>query len=117
MGLEAEYHRGAQHTVRADVAFHYFKVQAEGDWKLRTDFQNPVSFSEDADGYGWELGLSYIYRPWIRWFIDFSLRYRAFESGSGITTFYLADGTVGTQGLNGVDTEGVNFLVGIGYWF
>lgn len=91
---------------------HLVNFWAEADWNLRTDFAHPVSFEQDADGYGWVLELGWMdiaSRHHWAWGVSASLQSWSTDAGTDRTFF--SDNTSFEGRLNEVNRSSYSFNV------
>ncbi len=93
------------------------RFEAEADWNLRSDFDHPKSFDQNADGKGVSLCAEWV--VWItpQWSVNVTASYQRWETDPGRQRFFLADGRTATTRLNEVDWESNSYMVGVAYQF
>ncbi len=104
---------------RGDIRFyldyraHIVEYVGLANWNLRTDFQHPVSFRHDADGFGQTLQLGLAFDVSERVALGVNYTYQDWQTDPGLDTVYFSSGAVGTTRLNGVDwtSDIYNFTV------
>ncbi len=93
---------------RGDLRF-YFDYRAHiveyvglANWNLRTDFQHPVSFRHDADGFGqtFQLGLAFDVNE--NFGLGLNYTYQDWQTDPGLDTVYFSNGNIGVTRLNEV---------------
>ena len=119
LGLEAGYSTrgkrlplGGQELVLGGE-YHLVEYDAEGNWNLRPDRQQPKSFEHEADGRGIVLYGRYNYFFDSRWSLDILGIYKRFETDPGIDrNFFVSFPTVELR-LNEVNWESWALSVGV----
>ena len=99
------------------IEYHWAEFDAEGDWNLRSDFEHPKSFEQEADGNGWVLGLGFNYFFNPNWLLNFNYDYQNWSTDEGTITFFNADGTRPKRTLNEVNWTSNAISLGIVYRF
>ncbi|WP_163836999.1 hypothetical protein [Spartinivicinus ruber] len=95
--------------------YHDYDYDAVADWKLRTDFQHPKSFTHKANGNGYTIKLSYSKFLTNQLTLDVAIDYKYFETDAGKDKTFFADGTTSTIKLNEVEWESYAVNVGATY--
>lgn len=91
LGFQVEGNKGDRLSGWGRFEYHFPEYEADGNWLLRDDFLNPVSFSDFANdnAYGliFDFGGEYRLTPYIS--LSTNLVYRYFEAGPGLArTFF-----------------------------
>jgi len=100
-GLRSEYHDG--------------NFNAEGGWSLQPNLEHPKSLEQDAEASGYLLALDYGYQYSQHIQIFLQAAYRAWSTNSGVSRFFLADGTNLERRLNDVDWSSQSLQAGVSY--
>lgn len=93
---------------RGDIRFyldyraHFVEYVGLADWNLRTDFQHPVSFRHEADGFGQTLQLGIVFSVSESVALGMNYTYQDWQTDPGVDTVFFANGSVGTTRLNEV---------------
>jgi hypothetical protein len=101
------------HEIFFGIEYHWAEYYAEADWNLRTDFDHPKSFEQEADGSGivfWA-GYNYFFNP--QWSLSFSGKYQEWETDPGTDRVFLAVGGEIETRLNEVNWESFSLMVGV----
>lgn len=99
------------------VEFHYADYEAEANWNLRSDFDHPVSFEHETEGYGialagaWLIGLS------EHWDFLFRTTYQSWETDDGVDKVHYSDNTSSRTRLNSVEWRNYSFMAGVNFYF
>lgn len=105
----------ASFSVSARCEYHLLTdYEGVGNWNLRQDLQNPVSFRhdiDDAEGLVAQLGGELAVSDRVRFTMDLS--YQKWWGEDGIDTIYSSSGSVGKTRLNEVNWESVGLMVGL----
>jgi hypothetical protein len=96
-----------------DARYYYLDYEAEGEWNLRPDFEQPRSFEHSADGDGYKLGVSLEYRILPSALFTLGYQYQKFKAHDGIDTLYRTDGTRPLAKLNEVKWKSSVVTIGI----
>lgn len=95
LGLDAELpvFRG----VRMEGSLRWYThldYAAEANWNLRPDFAHPKSFAHDADGEGWDAGLSVLFPLDKDLDLGLGAAWRRWKASDGTDRVFFADGSV-----------------------
>ncbi len=104
--------------IEFSVIYHDLDYQAEADWNLRVGspdgFLHPKSYEHVADGSGMTISLQSSKKISKHAFWVLGLGYKRWQTGAGLTTFYIWDGSTAQQRLNKVNWESSMINVGLG---
>jgi hypothetical protein len=64
--------------------YHLADYFAQANWNLRTEFQHPVSFEHEAEGYGTVLSIGWHHTPKNAWQYSFRVDYQRWETDEGL---------------------------------
>jgi hypothetical protein len=93
------------------------RFKADADWNLRSDFEHPRSFTQNAEGQGVSVNAEWMIRFTPQCALNLSASYQKWETDSGLQRYYLAGGNTAVTRLNGVEWESSRFMIGIAYIF
>jgi hypothetical protein len=93
------------------------RFYAEADWNLRSDFEHPKSFEQEATGRGICLEGEWVIKVTPRWDFSFSANYQRWQTNSGTQRYFLSDGDTATTHLNAVNWESYGLMVSLAYRF
>ena len=114
LGLDFRAATAKRWTTYAEFEYHYSYYDAEANWNLRSDLQHPKSQGQTARGKGTHIGLGMSYAlSTPNSFFNVGLKQNQYSTRAGIHNFYLANGTVASQRLNGVNWRSSTITVGI----
>jgi len=97
--------------------YHWVDYSADANWNLRTDYQHPVSFSQEADGKGFVAGVSLLFSTKNRWGINVGMNFRNMTTDAGEDRIYFSDSTTAATRLNKVQWRSLTFDAGVSYRF
>ncbi len=97
--------------------YHWVDYDAEANWNLRTDFEHPVSFSQNAEGSGLAAGATILFEVKNRWGINVGFNTKEMTTDAGMDRIYKADGTTVDTRLNEVRWRSFTFEAGVSYQF
>jgi len=97
--------------------YHMADFYASANWNLRSDFQHPKSFEQEAEGYGLVYGVGLNYHVNDFWSIDFNADLQNWHTQEGINTFFISDGSTPVQQLNRVDWDSYALMLGSTLYF
>ena len=92
--------------------YHWADYNAVADWNLRTDFQHPKSFAQDADGTGYIVSLDLRWKVGDRWDFLVNGNYQDWGTDSGNDRTFLANGSILDTQLN--EVTWVSWAVNLG---
>lgn len=105
-------------SIQADMAYHWIDYEGTGKWNLRSDFQQPKSFTHDIEGGGIVASAVLRYQLTPDWIIRLSAEYQDWLANSnGRDKTYFSDGSVGETQLNEVKWKSYGFNFGFEYIF
>jgi|CXWL01.1.fsa_nt_gi hypothetical protein len=109
----------------ADV--HHLKVKARysqgtydgtGHWNLRSDFAQPDSFKQDADGSGFMFGAEYGWEFYPRTQLTLSSNYNYFKTDHGKDITYGPSGAISSfTRFNRAEWQSIDYMAGLNYRF
>jgi|SRR6185437_11935101 len=99
--------------VAVDITCNQVTYSAQGNWNLISEFQHPVSYRHEANGYGLNTNARLIYNITHHIAIDIGYSYFDWETGDGNDMLYLISGSVDKTRLNGVSRYGYQVAGGI----
>ena len=108
---------------RGDIRFyldyraHFVDYVGLADWNLRSDFQHPVSFRHDANGFGQTLQLGLVFDVNETIALGMNYTYQDWQTDPGVDTIYFSNGAVGTTRLNEVvwTSDIYNFTIEVSF--
>ena len=114
LGLDLRFATAKRWTTYAELEYHYSYYDAEGNWNLRSDLKHPKSFGQTARGQGTHMGIGMSYAlPTPNSFFNVGFKQSRYSTRAGVHDFYLANGNVSSQRLNGVNWSSSTITVGI----
>ena len=114
LGLDLRFASANRWTTYAELEYHYSYYDAQANWNLRSDLQQPKSHVQSARGQGVHLGLGLSYallKPHS--FLNLGLAQKKYSTRKGVHNFYFANGTVSSQPLNHVNWHSSAITIGI----
>ncbi len=121
LGVDMEMWFNPHHALLASFAYHWVDYEADAQWNLRQDFNQPLSFQHNADGEGYRLSLNYRYTAENNWFYTIGATYQSMDTEAGEYLLYTAGGNngAGTWHLdfNEAEWESFSITAGVGYSF
>ena len=104
-------------TTFASFKYYWGDYEGVGEWNLRTDFAQPRSFEDLADGEGYRLELGVMKS--IRQSLDMSLSFEMeeWETETGIARTFLSNNTMSEQPFNGANWDYWGINAGLTYRF
>tara|TARA_B100000780_G_scaffold277402_1_gene248033 strand:- start:681 stop:1679 length:999 start_codon:yes stop_codon:yes gene_type:complete len=114
LGLDLRVASAKRWTTYAELEYHYSYYDAQANWNLRSDLKHPKSFAQTARGAGTHLGLGLSYaleKP--NSFFNMGLKQSQYSTQAGVQNFYLVNGTIANQRLNGVSWRSSSVTFGI----
>ncbi len=117
LGVNVDYQVNQKFKMTVGVEYHWIEYFAQADWNLRSDFDHPVSFENEATGTGlvWNLKGEYLLNEKWSWLLSGNIQ--GWEAESGTDRTYFADGTVGRSRLNQVNWDTCALTTGVQYRF
>jgi len=105
------------HSIKLNTKIYRGTFNGTGHWNLRTDFAQPDSFTQEADGYGLIFGAKYGWNfyPDLKLTLATNLNY--FKAKSGTDIVYFADGSTGESNFREVRFLSTDYLAGLNYSF
>ncbi len=99
------------------VEYHWADFDAEADWNLRSDFEHPKSFEQEADGNGWVVGIgfNFVLNPDL--LLNFNYDYQNWSTDDGTDKVFFSDGTTAKTRLNEVNWTSHALSLGFIYRF
>ena len=114
LGLDLRLAAAKRWTTYAELEYHYSYYDAQADWNLRSDLKHPKSQGQTARGRGTHIGLGMSYALLVpNSFFNVGVKQSQYATRAGVHNFYLANGTVSSQRLNGVNWRSNTITVGI----
>jgi hypothetical protein len=111
LGLDLRMATAKRWTTYAELEYHYSYYDAQANWNLRSDL---LSQAQTARGQGTHMGLGVSYAlSTPNSFFNVGLKQSRYATRAGTHNFYLANGTVASQRLNGVDWSSNMITIGI----
>jgi hypothetical protein len=107
-----------KHQLMLKGQLSYNDFDAEATWNLRTDFRQPLSFTQEGQGFGFDLGADYYYNITESWGVFAGLNYKKIAIKDGTDIVYFSDGvTSSSQRLNEVNWSSQLYRIGARYNF
>jgi len=97
--------------------YHWVDYDAQANWNLRSDYQQPLSFSHEADGSGFVAGAKLLFEARNRWGINLGMNVQEMATDAGLDRIYYSDGTIAETRLNEVKWRSYIFEAGLSYRF
>lgn len=96
---------------------HWADYAGTGNWNLRRDLKNPVSFVQEADAFGllFRAGLDLQWQDY--WTFSFGYQLSSWETDDGRDTVFFSDGTSASTLFNGAEWTSHALTVGLGLRF
>jgi hypothetical protein len=114
LGLDLRFAAANRWTTYAELEYHYSYYDAKANWNLRSDLQHPKSQGQSARGQGVHLGLGMSYALLTpNSFLNIGITQKKYSTSAGVHNFYLDNGTVSSQRLNGVNWHSSSATIGI----
>lgn len=101
----------------AGITINYFKYSSQGNWNLVSEFQHPVSFTQDANGFGIDAIAGIGYRFSQKFFLGAYGSFAKWETGMGTDKLYLESGQIPTTNLNGALRKSSGVRASVKYSF
>jgi hypothetical protein len=105
------------HMLGLSGKIHRNDFSADATWNLRSDFRQPDSFSQQGDGFGFDVGLDYSYYLSDSWGLFAGFNYKSFSVEDGTDTIFFSDGSVLSGKLNEVNWNSQLYRAGARYSF
>ncbi|MDB4900956.1 MAG: hypothetical protein JWQ63_237 [Mucilaginibacter sp.] len=99
--------------LTAGIAYHQVNYSAQGDWNLINEFQHPVSYRHNADGYGLNANAMLVFSITHYIAVNISYGYFNWETGTGYDQLYLSTGQIDKTQMNGAAFKGFDIAGGI----
>jgi outer membrane protein W len=117
IGLDTVFDVTPKFSTYVDTELHYVFYNAEAQWNLRSDFAQPLSFEQEAEGVGVILRLGGAYQIDKQLALNFHLEKTDWLADrKGQDTLYFSDGTQQTfPRLN--EAERSTFLANVGFTY
>ena len=97
--------------------YHWADYYGSANWNLRTNFQHPKSFEQEADGRGLVFNLSTSYKLTENFSLDFQSDIMDWKATDGIDRVFLSSGAISETRYNEVHWESLSFMLGSSYRF
>jgi len=118
LGLESELELGRSLHVSLNLEYHYAYYDATADWNLRSDFQHPESYTQEAEGYGLVSNIEAKYRLSQKSSVLLSVDYEDWNADKGgKQNFKFANDIELSSTLNEVNRRSKGINVGFSYAF
>ena len=117
LGFALDWKLTDKHKLYGGFEYHWTDYEGEGEWNLRDDLAQPVSFrhTADGDGYQFEAGYSYGISENIDFDVNFA--YYKYETGSGKDHMFGSSGSSAKMKFNGAQWESYSVGIGLRYLF
>ena len=117
-GFDSELSIADRFSLTTKFEYHYAYYEATAEWNLRTDREQPKSFSHTAEGTGFLASLGSQYKLNKDLFLNVSVDYQDWRADKkGRTTEFFIDGSRSSQKLNEVNWESMGANIGLRYAF
>jgi hypothetical protein len=115
--VKAQYYIVPKLNVAVNCRYNQVNYQGQADWNLISQFRHPVSFTDDAKGYGVNAGaaIAYTIIPHLK--VHVAAGYYYWETGKGNDRLYLQDGATDLTQFNGAYRKGYSFTGGVSFYF
>jgi hypothetical protein len=105
-------------SLQAAMEYHYVDYEGTGHWNLRSDLQQPKSFTHKADGEGIVATAVARYMLTPDWIIRLSAEYQNWLANkNGKDTMLFADGSTAEMRFNEVKWQSYGINLGVEYVF
>lgn len=94
------------------LSYYQLKYRATADWKLREDFQHPLSFSHQARGFGTKAEFQLMYHLSNGFSLAVRLNRIGMKTGKGLDRIYYTNGKIASTQLNEVQSRCLSFSLG-----
>lgn len=108
-GLEAEVPLGGARLGAVYRLRRRMDYKAEADWNLRTDYAHPKSFEHEAQGRGWDAGVSLLVPFDEDLDLGAGVEWRRWRTGSGTDRVFFSDGSSAESTFNGAVWDSFSF--------
>lgn len=115
--FKSDYAIAKHYSILSSLTYSQVKYKAKGDWNLRAEFAQPVSYRHTADAYGIEASLGAAYSITDRLAVKIESRYFFWQTGNGSDQLFLRNGNSDKTQLNGVIKNGLQFNLGLNLRF
>jgi hypothetical protein len=95
----------------------WLDFDADANWNLRADYQHPVSFTHDADGTGFTIGMDILLAAHNRWGLKLGVNMQKMATDPGVDRIYYANGSTADTRLNEVERRSCTIEAGLSYEF
>lgn len=112
VGVDVVYAAPPRWRLFASAEAHWADYDARADWNLRTDFQHPKSFTQDAEATGLVTSCRLEYALNRTWALRASAGYSVWSTHPGHDVTYGSTGTNAETRLNEVTWESLSLLLG-----
>ena len=117
-GIDSQINIGKYVSLLGSFEYHYAFYEATADWNLREDLAHPESYTQEAEGTGFNISLGSEVRVNDALRISLSVDYKKWDADkNGSTTFFGSGGGIGETFLNEVNWESMGANVGLQYQF
>ncbi len=99
--------------LTAGITYHQVSYSGQGDWNLINEFQQPVSYRHNADGYGLNANVMLVFSITHHIAVNISYGYFNWETGTGYDQLYLTTGQTDKTQMNGAALKGFDIAGGI----
>ncbi len=117
VGLDVSVRPTEKLTMTATFEYHWADYEAKAKWNLRTDLDQPKSFTHDADGEGVVASLGLAYAVVKKCSLNLTFDYQDWSTDPGTDKTFFADGTTAKTRLNEVNWESYAVMLGVSYRF
>jgi len=104
-------------SLSVTPTYYQVKYNATADWNLIEDFQHPVSFRDNANGYGFNANAELLYAITKHIGIHAGFTWFDWETGKGVDQLYLTSGETDKTQMNGAYRKGNMVDVGLNVQF
>lgn len=108
---------GGKHIFKSTGKFFKTDYYGTGNWNLRSDFAHPKSFEDEADGYGYMIGIEYGWKFYPQWQLSLSSNYSYLKAEDGLSETYFSNGAMVQTKFNQVEWQAIDYMAGITYNF
>lgn len=111
--LEPEYQLSRLIRISAGITYQQLNYKGKGNWNLRDDFQQPLSYIHHAKGYSLNNNLNLSLKVYQNLFIRFDGNYQTWNTGYGTDKLFLVAGKTPETRLNKVNSSAYRFSSGV----